>query len=156
MSQTCCPLSGSNEGDAVSDCSYSRPVAGKECLCSECDVPICVGVKHELYEYKMYSSSPWEDARTCLLCVEIRDHFACEGYLIGQLWQDLEDNFFPDMKAGGQCMDGLSPDAKGALFEARLEWVLAHNEWEPEGFALPPQYQPQRPRVEHARGEDAE
>ena len=45
-------------------------------------------------------------------------------------------------------MAGLSPEGKRKLIDRRLAWVLSHDEWEPEGFALPPQYQPQRPRLQ--------
>jgi hypothetical protein len=64
--------------------------------------------------------------------VEIRTHFACgNGWIIGELWNDLEENFFPDMKAGGQCMHGLSPEAKRRLIDARMEWYFAEDEVEP-------------------------
>jgi len=63
--------------------------------------------------------------RTCLSCVEIRDHFACgNGWIFGSVMTDLEENFFPDMMAGGPCMDGLSPAAKARLFELRLQWLF--------------------------------
>lgn len=44
--------------------------------------------------------------------------------IIGQLWEELQDNFFPDMKAGGPCMKGLSPEAKAFMFEQRTEWLF--------------------------------
>lgn len=43
-------------------------------------------------------------------------------------------------------MDGLSPIGKNKLFERRTDWVFEQDEWEPEGFALPPSLQPQKPR----------
>lgn len=65
---------------------------------------------------------------TCLSCSEIRDHFSCEGWLFGRVWNDLEENFFPDMKAGGPCMEGLSPANKARLFERRMAWLLEQDE----------------------------
>lgn len=116
----CCPLQGS-DGEGPS-CSTTRVVtARKEHHCYECGEVICVGQRHEVI------SGVWEGYpgryRTCLSCVEIRDHFACEGWIFGQLWSDLADNFFPDMKAGGPCMAGLSPEAKARLFERRMKWL---------------------------------
>jgi hypothetical protein len=135
---TCCPLSSVDDGDGQIEC-YSRthPVARKNYQCAECYEPIPKGSKHEA------DSGLWDGefstTRTCLSCAEIRDHFACgNGYLIGRLWEDLEENFFPDMQAGGPCLDGLSPAAKGRMFEARLEWVFAHDEYEPCDRARPP------------------
>lgn len=120
MSVTCCPLSGDfDDGPAVFNASQRRAI--KEHACCECRETIKRGDRYE------HTSGCWDGRwstyKTCLSCVEIRDHFACEGWLFGQVWEDLEQNFFPDMKAGGPCMEGLSPEAKGRLFEKRLAWL---------------------------------
>jgi hypothetical protein len=117
----CCPLSGLDDSTAVA-CSTQRQVkARKEHSCYECGESIKVGDRHEVYSGIFdHSAFRW---RTCLSCVEIRDHFACNGFSAGQLWDDLESNFFPDMKAGGPCMAGLSPEAKARLFDRRLRWL---------------------------------
>jgi len=60
---------------------------------------------------------------TCLLCAEIRGHFNCDGFLYGALWENLADNFFPTMTAGGPCITGLSPAAKDRLFEEKLKTI---------------------------------
>lgn len=117
----CCPLSGSGDDGATLH-STTHPVARKEHRCTECDEAIPVGAKYERTE-GMWGSS-WSTHKTCMSCVEIRDHFECEGWLYGQVWADLEVNFYPDMKAGGPCMEGLSPKAKGRLFERRTAWLL--------------------------------
>jgi hypothetical protein len=120
---TCCPLSGSYEA-GPSCWSKETPTAQKPHRCYECGETIPTGVKYEKFS-GIWDGSP-NRYKTCLSCVEIRDHFACEeGYLFGQLWEDMEANFFPDMKAGGPCMEGLSPAAKGRLFELRLTWLVA-------------------------------
>jgi hypothetical protein len=54
------------------------------------------------------------------------------------LWEELEINFFPGMKAGGPGLDGLSPEGKSKLFEERTRWIFESDEYQPEGFALPP------------------
>ena len=129
----CCPLS-SDETAGPSCSSQATRRARKPHACCECDETIPVGASYEYY------SGVWDgrpDAyKTCLSCVEIRDHFTCKpgdesydlydnpgGFIFGNLWNDLQSNFFPDMKAGGPCLEGLSPEAKARLFERRLAWL---------------------------------
>jgi hypothetical protein len=131
----CCPLGYAGDGDGPTCYKRTFPVARKDYTCAECRETILKGTKHEA------DSGLWDGAfdtvRTCLSCAEIRNHFLCggSGYEIGQLWEDLENNFFPDMKAGGPCLDGLSPEAKYRLFEERLKWVFENP---PSSVALPP------------------
>jgi len=120
----CCPLQG-NDGQGPSCSSTIKPKARKKHQCGECCEAIPVGA---LYEK---TTGIWDGSastyKTCLSCVEIRDHFACEGWIYGHIWNDLEENFFPDMKAGGPCMEGLSPQAKARLFERRMKWYEEQN-----------------------------
>lgn len=121
MSDTmCCPLTSCD--DAPSVYTHSYPVARKQHKCEECSDAIEPGSKYELY--KSLFDGSWSTTRTCLSCSEIRDHFSCGGYCIGMLWEELEENFFPDMRAGGPCLDGLSPTAKARLFEERTKWLF--------------------------------
>lgn len=114
----CCPLEYAESFPAFSRAEIRR--AAKPWHCNECGAEITTGQRYE------YAVGKWADEvawfRTCLLCMEIRDHFACHGFSYGELWRDLEDNFFPDMRAGGPCMEGLSPAAKDMLFTRCLEW----------------------------------
>lgn len=120
MSVQCCPLSTSDDGGASCSSTKIRR-ARKEHRCEECHEVIKPG---DRYEFVSGIWDGWPSAlKTCLSCVEIRDHFACEGFTIGHVWSDIEENFFPDMRAGGPCMEGLSPAAKGRLFERRLAWL---------------------------------
>ena len=124
-SMVCCPLSGSDEYAEVSDIDVRT--ARKEHDCCECGDPIAPGVKYE--HASLLFDGRWTTYKTCLLCVEIRTHFACgNGWLYEQLWNDLLENFFRDMKAGGKCMEGLSPAAKQRLVDKRMEWYLAQDE----------------------------
>ena len=121
----CCPLQG-NDGDGPS-CSYQETRKARNAhVCCECRKPIERGQRYE------YASGVWDGRpdsfKTCLLCVEIRNHFACEGWIYEQLWGDLRENFFDDMKMGGPCMQGLSPAAKQKLIDARMEWYLDQDE----------------------------
>lgn len=118
----CCPLDGGD--DAPAAVVAVRVVqARKDHSCSECAEVITRGSKYERVN-GMWDRA-WSTFRTCLSCVEIRDHFSCEGsgWIYSELWSQLEEFFFPDMKAGGPCMEGLSPAAKGRLFERRLKWL---------------------------------
>ena len=120
MSVTCCPLSGCDD-EAAQFSKVETRRAAKEHTCCECRETIKRG---DHYENTTGSwDGRWSTYRTCLSCVEIRNHFACDGWLFGQVWEDIENNFFPDMKAGGPCMEGLSPAAKARLFERRLAWM---------------------------------
>jgi hypothetical protein len=116
----CCPLDGGDEGPS---CSTTKIVtARKPYTCCECHEPIPQNQKYE-YFTGIWDGSP-SMYRTCLSCAEIRNHFACKnGWTFEMLWEQLEEYFFPDMKAGGPCMKGLSPEAKARLFERRLKWL---------------------------------
>lgn len=121
----CCPLS--NDGDGPSCCTTSTPKARKEHRCAECREPIMAGSRYE----KVFGvwDGRAETFKTCLLCAEIRDHFACDGgWIYGELWTQLGENFFQEMKCGGQCMVGLSPAAKSKVIDERMEWYLTEDE----------------------------
>lgn len=117
----CCPL-GADDGDLPSVISTETRKAAKDHHCSECRETILRGAQYE--HVKGLWDGSWSTFKTCLSCVEIRTHFACEGrWTYGELWSQLEESFFPDMKAGGPCMEGLSPTAKNRLFERRMKWL---------------------------------
>lgn len=122
----CCPLEGNEHAEGPS-CSYiTTRRARKDHRCTECRQPIAKGVTYE------YASGIWDGRpdsfKTCLPCAEIRNHFACGGWIYGQLWSDLHENFFPDMTAGGPCMTGLSPAAKQWLIDSRMKWYFDQGE----------------------------
>lgn len=119
--QVCCPLSG-DDFSPPEFYSVDTPRARKLYCCYECNEDIVAGAQHERVTGK------WDGVvsthRTCLSCVEIRNHFACgQGWIFGELWSQLAENFFPGMTAGGPCFLGLSPAAKARLFDRRLRWL---------------------------------
>lgn len=123
----CCALSDDYDAERPDFYNQSMVKARKEHRCHECRDPILKGTRYEAVTGKW--DGRVETYRTCVSCVEIRDHFACgNGYVIGRLWEDMHENFFPDMKAGGPCMTGLSPEAKGRLFVLYLEWKGFYDE----------------------------
>lgn len=123
----CCPLSNGDPYATPACWSEKIRRARKQHRCGECGEAIVVGVQYE------YASGIWDGSasshKTCMSCVEIRNHFSCgEGWVYGEVWSQLEENFFPDMKAGGPCMEGLSPAAKQRLFDERMKWYEETNE----------------------------
>ena len=121
-SVVCCPLSYDSSSSGPEFHERTIRTARKEHVCFECRDTIAKGSKYEhvVGKWDGYVSTH----KTCTLCVEIRNHFACgNGWIYGEVWHDLAENFFPDMKAGGPCMQGLSPEAKARLFERRLQWL---------------------------------
>lgn len=124
MAATCCPLSGCDEYATFYDTDIRT--ARKEHKCFECGEAIPARAKYE--HISMLFDGSWDSFKLCLSCMEIGDHFNCDGRTLGTLWEDLADNFFPDMKAGGQCMDGLSPEAKARLIDKRMEWYFDQDE----------------------------
>ena len=122
MTAQCCPLSSDPDGITATVYTMKVVVAKKAHRCTECDEDIAAGARYERVT-GLWDGS-WSTYQTCLSCVEIRNHFECDGWFFGQLWDDLEENFFPDMKAGGPCMEGLSPEAKDRLITKRMDWLL--------------------------------
>lgn len=121
----CCPLQEVDEHCTV--WNETSRTARKEHVCVECREPIKKGELHQ-YVSSLFDGH-WSTHRTCLLCVEIGDHFSCgRGRYTEMLWSDLEENFFPDMSAGGPCMQGLSPAAKQKLIDARMKWYFEQDE----------------------------
>lgn len=152
----CCPLSGGEDGPEFSYEEIRR--AAKVHQCCECREDILPGTKYE------YTTGKWDGYmntyKTCLLCVEIRNHFGARrgpedredpdyfyctgGWTYEALWSDLEEGLFPAMTAGGPCFEGLSPTAKNRLFEKRMAWLEKF-----PSHALPRKlYNPRRARAD--------
>lgn len=142
----CCPLQEPDECAKVYERTTRR--ARKDYECYECGAG---GIKRgDLHEHiSMLFDGSWMSWRECLLCAEIGDHFSCgKGRLAGVLWQDLEENFFPDMRMGGPCMEGLSPAAKLKLVERRMAWYFDQGEIDDDAWDEWPKHRDrQRPIV---------
>lgn len=121
----CCPLQECDERADIFNVTHRR--ARKKHACEECRGAILPG---ELHEYiSMFFDGAWSAFRQCTLCSEIGDHFSCgRGRVVGTLWDDLEENFFGDMRAGGECMQGLSPAAKQKIIDVRMKWYFEQDE----------------------------
>lgn len=128
---SCCPLTES-DGDGPEFMKTTVRTARKPRRCYECSKPIAPGQQYE------YVRGKWDGAfsawGTCLPCVSIRQHFAACGdsWCYGTLWDDIMENLFPTMSAGGQCLAGMPPEAKDKLFTVFNEWVVG-----PSGYWRP-------------------
>lgn len=87
--------------DGVSQFYKSKTVkAGKHHKCCECR---CIIKPGEQYEYtKGLFENRWFRAKTCLVCMKIRDDFCCHGHYHGELWTtvqqklSLDEDMLPD------------------------------------------------------------
>lgn len=126
-SMMCCPLSDGGQDEGPSVFSKTEPKARKSYVCYECREPIPVGEHYE-NAFGVWDKRP-DVFKTCLPCVDIREHFSCgNGWVYGEMWEQLRENFFPDMKCGGQCMAGLSPRGKQKRIDERMVWYVEHDE----------------------------
>ena len=78
----------SYDGDAAEFYETTLPKARKTHQCIECGNAIQPGENYER------TSAKWEDEvktyKTCLLCVEIRNKFSCDGsWIFGTIWDEL-------------------------------------------------------------------
>lgn len=118
----CCPLS-EPEGDSSCAVTVERK-ARKAHRCDECCEDVIKPGDRYRFSSGICDREPWS-FKSCLLCAEIRKHFSCNrGQSLGTMWEELAENFFPTMRAGGPCMEGLSPAAKARLFERCLAWRM--------------------------------
>lgn len=117
----CCPLDGGDcDGPKVS--ATTTPRARKVIRCEECGKDIAAGERYERH-HGLYEDA-WYTNKTCMPCVAVRDHFACNGWIFGQVWSDISENFFQTMVAGGNCLSGMRPEGKAKMFEKFLEWYF--------------------------------
>lgn len=97
----------------------SQRVARKSHHCCECGELIA---PRQLYEHVV---GRWDGKiyafKTCVVCVEIRGAFSCEGYVHGALWEDIRESMFESMTTG--CLDKLATvAAKARLLAEWREW----------------------------------
>lgn len=116
----CACISGADADYLTTTLSEKMRRARKPHTCIECREPIAPGAKYE--DYAGIDDGRLVSYRTCAPCVEIRTHFSDgDGWLWKHIWDDME-NCFPDLTAGGPCMEGLSAAAKTKLFAKWRQW----------------------------------
>lgn len=116
----CCPLEGCDFelGPVFSRVEVRR--AAKPWLCCECNAGISIGHGYEYAVGKWDRSLAW--FHTCVVCMEIRDHFACDGFTYGELKPSIHG---PPARMSGKKLRSRScqsPAAKDMLFTRCLEW----------------------------------
>jgi hypothetical protein len=91
--------------------STTSPVAKKHHRCGECGHDIQPGEKYE--RYVAIGLDGFFTAKTCSLCVEVRDCFCC-SYYFGRVYEHIHDNVW-DLKIG--ALDSLTKPARDKFFE---------------------------------------
>jgi hypothetical protein len=93
--------------------------AHKPYHCCECHQKIDAGDDYERYVGQWDGS--FATCRTCLLCVEIRDHFSCgNGWIFGRMWNTLREDLFDRLRF--ECLEGLSIPAKEKVLAEWRKW----------------------------------
>ncbi len=110
---------GGYDGDGPEFYNSKIVKARKPHQCYECEKEIPVGQSYERVVGK------WDgDISTfefCLICSEIAEALSCGGRCFGNLWDDAEQNLFPNMTTG--CLSKLrTASAKQALVERWRRW----------------------------------
>ena len=97
-----------------------RVVTARKALkCCECHRAVIPGQKYE------YAKTLWEGVftvyRTCMVCVEIRQAFGCDGWVYEGIWEDFEEYLFEEMNE--VCFTRLqTAEAKRFLRERWMQW----------------------------------
>jgi hypothetical protein len=104
-----CACIGNWDGDPAEFCAVTTRKARKPHVCCECGCPIQPGEQYESVTGK------WEGEilrmKTCLLCVEIGEAFACGGgWTYACLWDDLREGVYPTLSMC--CLQKLSIEAQ--------------------------------------------
>lgn len=96
-----------------------KRTARKAHTCCECEKPIAVG---QPYDYvTMLYDGEWSTWHTCALCAEIRKAFSCNGEVIGNMWEDMNDYVIPSLNTS--CFERLqTPEAKAELQRLWMQW----------------------------------
>jgi hypothetical protein len=109
-------------GDTGDYCAVSQTkivTARKPHQCEECNITIKRGQQYERIS-QLYEGE-WSRMAVCLLCSEISIGLSCDGRIIGNMWEDIRDNVFPNMTTG--CLSKLKTGAaKEHLVQQWREW----------------------------------
>lgn len=115
---TCTCVSGADADGNILELFRRARTARKPHRCCECHENINPG---DRYEDMAGVFDGFVAYKTCGPCVEIRNHF-CDGtWIYGGLWEQMQ-YCFPELVAGGPCVEGLSAAAKAKLFAKWRAW----------------------------------
>lgn len=106
---------GDYEGENIFS-SDTRPKARRPHVCGERGGAISPGQTYVRSAGKS-GGSIWA-VKTCEPCDEIRHTFYCEGaWTFGKLWEDMEEQAFPELTTASACFTELSPLAKTLVMD---------------------------------------
>ena len=110
--------------DIVNEFHRARVVTARKAhLCVECETKILPGTKFELVNSK--TEGKFWIAKTCLMCLEIREAFVCGSWIYGELYSNIEEVMFPIWDTAGplDCLAKLeSKEARDYLRELYRDW----------------------------------
>ncbi len=108
--------------DADSEFNYDRQyTARKTYTCEECRSTIQVGDTYRRLGGKC-DGYMWHEI-VCKLCHEINMVFSCDnGTMWGNLWTDIYDYIFPDLRVTTPCFNKLSMPARAKITEQWWKW----------------------------------
>lgn len=122
-----CVISADSADDLVQPICNEIRKARKQHTCYECREVIQARDRYE-YFFGMYDGDRYQYS-TCMLCVEIRTFFSCDGtYMWGSVWEDIEEHLFDHFHHG--CLDPtpdsekepLSAEAKQKVVNRWMRW----------------------------------
>jgi hypothetical protein len=112
-------IGGDCDGEYCTVSESKTVKARKLHTCDECEQAISVG---EMYERisQLYDGE-WTHMDICATCSEISICLSCDGRILGNMWEDIKDNVFPNMTTG--CLAKLkTAAAKQRLVDEWRKW----------------------------------
>lgn len=102
MSCTCI-MSGYDGDDKPSFHRITTHKARKQHKCGECGHPILVGERYE--KVVGVWDGEFSTQLTCLGCVDVRNTLFCDGWIYGDIWNDLtSDDIITPNQAPSACL----------------------------------------------------
>ncbi len=88
--------------------------------CAECGQPRKIGDSYMQVGGKCEGQF-WQET-LCLLCHEIANVFYCNGVMYGNIWEEIEDYAFPNLRTSSPCFQKLSLPAREHLVRRWWKW----------------------------------
>ena len=107
------------DGDSADFHDVTMRRARKQHACCECRRTILPGEMYQHVAGKWGGSLNTYD--TCAECAEIRGALCLGSWLYTSLWEDIQEQVFPEFIT--KCLDALSPPARAKLVDAFDDWM---------------------------------
>lgn len=116
---------GSGDYDGFDWANTETRKARRPHTCCECHGSITPGQQYEHTTGGYYGDI--SRYKTCMMCVEIRNVFACgKSWLYECLWEDMKEYAFDRLTTASECFTKLSPAAKAFLLDRWRKWKGLH------------------------------